>query len=252
MRIIIIEDELPTANELQSIIESIDHEIEVLATLTSVAAAIKWLNNNEFPDLIFSDIQLGDGLSFEIFKKIRLSAPVIFCTAYDEFAIRAFDSNGIDYLLKPLDKSTVKKSLEKYHRVKAHFEGAEVFKKLENAMNLLDQSYKQSILVHFRDKIIPVKTKDIQYVYAANGKVLLHQIDGQDYSVNYTIDQLEQSLNPKTFSRANRQFIIHREVIKDIEHYFNRRLIVKTLCDTPEKIIISRERSQEFLRWVEQ
>ncbi|UOE52539.1 LytTR family DNA-binding domain-containing protein [Mucilaginibacter sp. SMC90] len=252
MKIIIIEDELTTATELRAIIESLDRSINVSAILTSVTAAIKWLDNNDLPDLIFADIQLGDGLSFEIFKKVQLATPVIFCTAYDEFAIQAFDSNGIDYLLKPLDKTMVKKSLEKYQRVKTHFANGDISKKLENAMRLLDTNYKQSILVHFREKIIPVKTSEIKYVYVANGKVSLQQADGGSYAANYTIDQIEEWLNPKIFFRANRQFIINREIIQDLEHYFNRRLLIKTIGDTPEKIIVSRERSQEFLRWLEQ
>lgn len=253
MKVIIIEDELTTANELKAIINNFDAGIEVQAILSSVAVALRWFNENKLPDLIFSDIQLSDGLSFDIFRQLQMSAPVIFCTAYDEYAIKAFNHNGIDYLLKPLDEKMVDESLIKYQRVKAHLVGGSLLPNLERAMALLEpMSYKQSILVHFRDKIIPLKTADIQYVYAAKGNVIIHQAGNQGYITNYTIDQLEQSLDPKIFYKANRQFIIHRDIIQNIEHYFNRRLIIKTHCVTPEKIIVSRERSQDFLRWLEQ
>ncbi|MBL4674722.1 MAG: response regulator transcription factor [Mucilaginibacter sp.] len=251
MKVVIIEDEPRTARELKSILEGIDAEIDVLSILSSVTNAVKWFKDHQSPDLIFSDIQLGDGLSFEIFQQIETPAPVVFCTAYDQYAIAAFDSNGIDYLLKPLEEAMVEKSLNKYRRVKAHLAGDNFAGDLGKAMAQLEVVYKQSLLVHYREKIIPVKTGDIQYVYAANGAVLLHTVTNDDYVVQYTIDHLEQMLKPNSFFRANRQFIINRNVIENIEHYFNRRLFVKLNCTTPEKIIISRLRAQDFLRWIE-
>lgn len=252
MKIIIIEDELTTAQELKSIIEAVAPEMKVLSILTSVAAAMRWFNENPPPDLVFSDIQLGDGLSFTIFTQLQLATPVIFCTAYDQYAIKAFQYNSIDYLLKPLDEKMVEKSLHKYQEVKAHLVGEPLVSRLEKVMAIVNPGmYKKSILVHLSNKIIPIKTVDIQYVFAAKGSAIIHQIDNTDYIANYSIDQVEQSLHPQLFYRANRQFIISREIIQNIEHYFNRRLIVKTNCTTPEKIIISRERSSDFLRWLE-
>lgn len=253
MKIIIIEDELRTAKELKGILNAIDSEIDVLDILPSVSSATNWLKSNPQPDLIFSDIQLGDGLSFEIFKACSVSVPVVFCTAYDQYAIEAFDSNGIDYLLKPIEEETVEKALEKIKRIKTHFAGNNSYAvNLNKTINQLDLGYKQSILVHFREKIIPVKTNSISYAYATGGTVVIHINTGDEYIVHYTIDQLETFLDSKLFFRANRQYILHRDSVQNIEHYFNRRLFVKTCYNVPEKIIVSRLKAQDFLKWLEQ
>lgn len=251
MNVIIIEDERRTANELKSMLENIDQEINVAAILPSVATAIAWFREHPTPDLIFSDIQLGDGLSFEIFKEVQINAPIIFSTAFDQYAINAFESNSIDYLLKPIDESMLERSLQKYDRVREHFSAGAYTTNLNKAVSQLD-NYKQSILIHYREKIVPVKVANISFVYTSGGIVRLYSIEGPEYTVQYTIEQLEEMLNPQFFFKANRQFIINRTIVQDIEHYFNRRLIVKTTCKTPDKIIISRLKAQDFLRWVEQ
>ncbi|MVN91769.1 LytR/AlgR family response regulator transcription factor [Mucilaginibacter aquatilis] len=249
MNVIIIEDEPRTANDLKATLVSLDNSINVLAILPSVSTAVAWLQSNPAPELIFSDIQLGDGLSFEIFKEVQINAPVIFCTAFDEYAINAFESNSIDYLLKPIEEDRVEKSLQKFHRIKGHYSSAG---NLDRVISQLTKQYKQSLLVHYREKIIPVKVADICLVYAANGLVNLHMTDKQEYTVQYTIEQLENMLDPKHFFRANRQFIINRDTVQNIEHYFNRRLVVHTACPTPETIIVSRLKANDFLRWIEQ
>lgn len=250
MNVIIIEDERKTARELQDILTSIDSGIRILEVLPSVASAIRWFRENPAPDLIFSDIQLGDGLCFEIYREVPVNAPIIFCTAFDQYAIQSFESNSIDYLLKPLEESMVERSLKKFHRIKDHYTTYQ--QSLNKAMTQMENAYRQTILVHYREKMVPVKVAELDYIHAANGVVTLHTRTGQDYTVQYTIDQLENMLNRNDFFRANRQFILHRESITDIEHYFNRRLIIKTNCKTPEKIIVSRLKAQDFLRWVEQ
>ncbi|MBW8684659.1 LytR/AlgR family response regulator transcription factor [Chitinophaga rhizophila] len=252
MNVIIIEDERRTASELKSMLENLDQEIRVISILPSVASAVTWFRENKHPDLIFSDIQLGDGLSFDVFKEIQITAPVIFCTAFDQYAVHAFESNSIDYLLKPIEEGMLERSIQKYHRIREHFSAVTYATGLSRALNQLDASYKQSILVYYREKIVPVRVDSIAFVYTSNGIVRLHTIDHQDYTVQYTIEQLEEMLNPRFFFKANRQFIINRNIVKDIEHYFNRRLVVKTSCDTPEKVVISRLKAQDFLRWVEQ
>lgn len=253
MKLIIIEDEARTARELKKMLENIDPEIAVLAMLPSVASAIKWFLENEAPDLIFSDIQLGDGLSFDIFKQVKITAPVIFCTAFDEYAIRAFESNSIDYLLKPLEEEMLEKSLEKYDRVKQHFNVnvQQYSQNLSRALVQLEKPYKKSILVHFREKIIPVKVSEICYAYSSNGFTTLSTANNISYAVQYTMDQLEKLLDPEQFFKANRQFLINRDVIQDVEHYFNRRLFVKLSCGSPVQIIVSKTKSQDFLEWVE-
>jgi two-component system response regulator LytT len=251
MNVIIIEDEPRTAKDLKATLEGLDSDLTVLTILSSVASSVKWFKEHPAPDLIFSDIQLGDGLSFEIFKEIQTGAPIIFCTAYDQYAINAFESNSIDYLLKPIEEDMVERSLQKYQRVKEHYAGGTYSNNLNKALVQIEHAHRQSILVHYREKIIPVKVADICFVHAASGAVSLHTLDKQQYLVQYTIDQLETMLNPETFFRANRQYIINRNMVQNIEHYFNRRLIVKTLCPVPEKIVVSRLKAQEFLRWME-
>lgn len=253
MKVVIIEDELKTAKELKSILQSLDDEIIVEAILSSVATAIDWLKRNPTPDLIFSDIQLGDGLSFEIFKELQTDAPVIFCTAFDEYAIRAFESNSVDYLLKPIEETMLQKSLDKYHRLKEPLHaGAQTAQNLNKVIAQMDTGYKQNILAYFREKIIPVRVVDIQFIYASNGSVYLHTSNEKSYIVQYTIEQLESMLNPHQFFRANRKFIVNREYINNIEHYFNRKLYVVTSSEAPEKIIIGRAKAQPFLKWMEQ
>jgi two-component system response regulator LytT len=250
MNVIIIEDELRTAKDLRDILEALQEDIHVLAILPSVIQAVKWLNENPAPDLIFSDIQLGDGLSFEIFKEVKVNAPVIFCTAFDQYAIQAFESNSIDYLLKPIEEEMVARSIQKYFKVKEHY--GEVFQgNLHKTILQLDGSYKQSLLIHHSEKIIPLKVSSIAYIFAGNGLITLHTSNGQNYFVQYTIEQLETLLNPTQFFRANRQFIVNREAIENIEHYFNRRLVLQLHQQTPVKIIVSRQKVHDFLSWIE-
>lgn len=251
MNVVIIEDERRTARELQQILESLDSDINIVASLQSVAAATKWLQSNPAPDLIFSDIQLGDGLSFEIFKAVTVTAPVIFCTAFDQYAIDAFQANSIDYLLKPLEENMVESSLQKYKRMKEHFTAGTFTQNLNAAVTQLHTGYKQSILVHVKDKIIPLKVAEFAFIYASNGITSVYLVDKQRFIVSYTIEQMETLLNPQQFFKASRQFIIQRNFIRNIEHYFNRRLIVETNYPTPAEVIVSRLKAQEFLRWID-
>ncbi|WP_183561538.1 LytR/AlgR family response regulator transcription factor [Mucilaginibacter sp. SP1R1] len=253
MKVIIIEDEAKTAKELKSMLQNLDSEISIEAILPSVSSAINWLKENPAPELVFSDIQLGDGLSFEIFREVKIESPVIFCTAFDEYAIRAFESNSIDYLLKPIEEDVLQRSLEKYIRLKEHLlSNTQYGNNLNKVLVQMDVAYKQNILVHYREKIIPVRVTDIQFIYASAGIVYLYDSSEKSYPIQYTIEQLEVMLNPQQFFRANRQFIINRDAVQNIEHYFNRKLYVIVKTNPPEKIIISKIKAQPFLKWIEQ
>lgn len=247
MNILIIEDEVKTGKELKRLIEGLDDTIRVLGVLDSVRSATEWLNTHPAPDLIFSDIQLGDGLSFDIFLRVSSNAPVIFCTAFDEYAIQAFQANSIDYLLKPIDEERLMLSLEKYKKLQRWFDKGV----LANVATQLSSGYKRTILVYLREKIIPVKTSEVAYVHAAGGVVSLVTRAGHSYVCQHTMEELEGMLDPRQYFRANRQYIINREVIQDVEHYFNRRLYLKVNVQVPEKIIISKVRAAEFLQWME-
>ncbi len=254
IQILIIEDEAKTAKELKLLVEEFREDMRVAAILPSVKSSIKWLTENPTPDLIFSDIQLADGLSFEIFRQLPVAAPVIFCTAFDEYAIQAFDANGIDYLLKPIDEDKLRRALSKFDKI--NFRGEpqlDAYK--EQISRLLEQMkkpYKNSLLIHFQDKIIPVSTANIAFIHSEGGIVTIHTTNHQHYYINHTLETLETMLNPALFYKANRQFIINRNAIVDIEHYFTRRLVVKLSQPTPETVIVSKVRASDFLRWVEE
>ncbi|MBQ5779528.1 MAG: response regulator transcription factor [Paludibacteraceae bacterium] len=249
--VLIIEDEIKTAKELRNLIETLREDFNVVNIVGSIESTNKWLDENEEPDLIFSDIQLADGLSFEIFRNRTLNCPIIFCTAFDEYAIQAFDTNGIDYLLKPIDEEKLTRSLNKFSKIMSITDIEEYKEKLNQMLEQTNNNYKKSLLIYFKDKIIPIKTENIDFIHSESGLVTVYLNNGQRYIVNYTLDALEKRLNPQEFYKANRQFIINRRTIQDVEHYFTRRLIVRLKVNTPDNIIISKVKATDFLRWVE-
>lgn len=251
--ILILEDEAKTARELKAMTEALHSECRVVAIVPSVNAALEWFSQHTMPHLILSDIQLADGLSFDIFKSIRVQAPIIFCTAYDEYAIRSFEVNGIDYLLKPIQEEKLKQSFGKYIQLRDFLSASMPWDpiKLDRLLQQLSPPYKKSLLVHFQDKIIPLKTSEIRFIHAAGGVVSVFTHQNRPYYLDHTLEALEGMLDPALFFKVNRQFIIHREAIQAAEHFFTRRLVVKLVCPTPEPIIISKVRVPKFLRWME-
>lgn len=254
MNILIIEDEAKTAKELKSMIQRLDNRLVVLDILPSVSAAIKWLQQHPSPQLIFSDIQLADGLSFEIFQRVNIECPVIFCTAFDTYAIQAFSTYGIDYLLKPVDEEKLAGSLRKYERMKQLMGTTSTLdqQQLEAVMATLRPSHKSGLLVFHNDRIIPVKTTDIAFIYSVGGTVKVYTHQGQCYQINEVLDELEPQLNPNQFFRANRQFLVNRDAVSMAEHFFNRRLVLKLKITTPEPVIISKMKAPELLTWMQQ
>ncbi|MCG2792641.1 MAG: LytTR family DNA-binding domain-containing protein, partial [Weeksellaceae bacterium] len=213
----------------------------------------KWFKENPEPDIIFSDIQLADGLSFEIFKIVDLKSPIIFCTAFDEYAIEAFKMFSIDYLLKPIDEEKLIQSITKYKLLKQTFTEASSIENIKKFLkNDTKQQSKTTILIYHQEKIIPVKTESIAFFHYELGNVYLQIFERKKYFINQTLDEIENSLNNQLFFRANRQFIINRNAIKNIENYFTRRLLVRLISDTSEDIIISKTKSPVFLKWVEE
>jgi len=253
--VLIIEDEIKIAKALKQSIESVNFDIEVLAIVQSVKGALKWFNENSAPDLIFSDIQLADGLSFEIYKQIDISSPIIFCTAFDEYAIEAFRTNGIDYLLKPIDENKLNQSLEKFQRMKALFgktsPNEDDKSKLEAILKQFATNYKKSILVHFQGKMLPLKMAEVAYIQYELGNVYVVTLENRKYTISQTLDEFETSLNPDDFFRANRQFIVNREAVANLENYFSRRMVLKLTVPTSEAIIISKTKSPLILHWLE-
>lgn len=254
MNILIIEDEAKTAKELKAMVERIGDGLRVVGIVPSVKSGIDWLRNQSPPQLILSDIQLSDGLSFEIFRTVQASCPVIFCTAFDQYAIQAFDANGIDYLLKPINEDKLATSLRKYEQMKLLFAGgtSSSGQQLETLLaQLLPTAFRSSLLVFKNEKIIPLQTKDIAFIHSVGGIVNAHTKTNQCYQIQEVLDQLEPLLDPYQFFRANRQFIINRNALVMVEHYFNRRLVAKLTVETPERVIISKVKSPELLAWME-
>ena len=230
----IIEDEPLTAEDLAGCILSAEPSAEIVAMLASVAEANAWFVQNPVPDLIFSDIQLGDGRSFEIFERLRRLVPVIFCTAYDNYALEAFRSTGIDYLLKPFSVVSVGVALEKYRALKR----ADLPKPGAGA-----------ILVHYKEKIFPVKIGDIAMFYLQNELVRLMGLDGKAFLVNKSLDELE-GLAGAGFYRVNRQYLVNRLAIKDVSQYFGRKLLINLVLPFQEKITVGRMKVPAFLEWL--
>ena len=252
MKVVIIEDEALTAEDLAEILLKLPDGIEVVKILGSVAESIIYFKHNSSPDLIFCDIQLGDGHSFEIFKEIHIDAPVIFCTAYDEYALEAFKNNGIDYILKPFIKKTIKAAIEKYKSLKARLSntGVDFTNLLYNiqARHLPDRKI-SSILINWKDKIIPVRIIDIALFNIEFKMTQLTTFDNQTYFVNYTLDELEEICGGD-FYRANRQYLINRNSVTEALQYHARKLVLKLKVDDKHEIIISKNRVPEFLSWL--
>lgn len=250
--VLIIEDEIKTARELQKNIEKTFDDVIVITILATITDSVRWLKENAEPDIIFSDIQLADGLSFEIFKRITIKSPIIFCTAFDEYAIDAFKTFSIDYLLKPIDEDKLTQSITKYKLLRQTFSDTNTN---DNFQKFLEsdttRQHKKTILIYHQEKIIPVKTEAIAYFHYELGNVYLQTLEGKKYFINQTLDEIENSINPEVFFRANRQFIINRTAILTIENYFTRRLVVKLILSTSEEIIVSKTKSPLLLKWIE-
>ncbi|MCF6407066.1 LytTR family DNA-binding domain-containing protein [Chitinophaga filiformis] len=251
MRVVIIEDEVLTAEDLKESIQQLDNTVEVVAVLQSVREAVAYFQRNEMPDLIFSDIQLGDGESFDIYRTVEVSAPVIFCTAYDEYALQAFKTNGIEYILKPFTNASIADAIKKYNNLRRQFTGAGK----ENPANTIAETVQQhtpqpaAILVHYKDKIVPVRLENIVLFYIEKETLCLMTFDRQHYYLKKSLEEAEQ-LCGSNFFRVNRQFLVNRKAIKDASHYVSRKLCVNLSVPFKEVITISKEKAPQFLAWL--
>jgi two-component system response regulator LytT len=251
MNIIIIEDERLTAEDLADMILAADSQANIVATLTSVQEAITYFRDHDEPDLIFSDIQLGDGLSFQIFEAHNIKVPIIFCTAFDKYAIDAFKTNGIHYILKPFKEEEIVKALEKYNTLRSNFATAEP--SINSILQLFENrnSVKvNSVLVYHKEKIIPVKLTEIAVFFIKHEVVHLHTLDGKTYTINKTMDEVQQ-ITGADFYRANRQFIVNRNAIGNVEQYFARKISVVLTIPFDTIITVSKEKIPNFLEWLE-
>jgi two-component system response regulator LytT len=252
MNIIIIEDELRTAKSLETIIKDLRPESRIIGQYQGVEDSVEALSDGVQPDLIFMDIQLADGLSFEIFKSVKITCPVVFCTAFDEYSLEAFKSNGVDYVLKPFSKEDIKEAFRKVDELKNFFQ-QKTSSDLENLLQRLSPpSGKTSFLVFKNQKYTTVQTDNIAFFYIRNDSTSMMCFDGQEYILNQPLDQITASVSSKQFFRVNRQYLVNFKAIKEVEHYFLRKLYVKLLIETPEKLLINKEKSHSFLTWMEE
>ena len=251
MKIVIIEDEIITANELAATIKLLEPDTIIEAILDSVQTAIAFFQKNDEPDLIFSDVQLGDGLSFEIFKVCHISAPVIFCTAYDEYALNAFKTNSIDYILKPSTSKTIANSLAKYRNLrKTLSDGEHQYQAILDTLLNRETSKASSILVNYKDKIVPVWIDEIAMFYIEIEVTHLQTFNSKSYTINKNLEELEK-ISGKRFFRVNRQCLINRKAISEVAHHFSQKLSVTVSVPFKDKIMISKEKAPQFLNWLE-
>lgn len=251
MKVLIVEDESMAAKRLTTLLQKLEPEIEILDQLDSVKTAVKWLSEN-YADLLFFDIQLADGLSLEIFNQVKINTPIIFTTAFDEYAIKAFRLNSIDYLLKPIDPEELKHALEKFHR---NFSKANPVQPnlnlLEQAMQMLTKQYKERFVVKIGEHIHTVSVSDAAYFYSQEKATFLQSVEKKRYIIDYTLEEVEALVDPKEFFRINRKYLISLKGIKDIVTYSNSRLRIILSQSDEMDAIVSREKVQDFKKWLD-
>ncbi|MEN0006119.1 MAG: LytTR family DNA-binding domain-containing protein [Bacteroidota bacterium] len=250
MRIVIIEDEKLTAKDLAATIRSLAPEVEILPFLSSVEDALGFFEQQPQVDLIFSDIQLGDGLSFDIFNKVQVAAPIIFCTAYEQYTLDAFRVQGIDYILKPFDPKRVAAALANYEQLKAKFATTPPdLSTIAANWPLAPSARPSSVIIRKGDKIIPINEADIALFFIRNEQTYLYTFERQQFAINYTLDTLEGKF--PGFFRVNRQILIHRKAVKEAAYYFKRKLLVYPTIPFPEQILVGKLKATAFIEWLE-
>jgi len=254
MNVLIIEDEIRAAKRLKNLITSIEENINVLSILDGIDNSVQWFRNNPHPDLLFLDIQLSDGLSFNIFKQVNVNCPVVFTTAYDEYALKAFELNSIDYLLKPINIEKLKKSIDKYHKLKQNFISGNFnpdLNKILSNLSMNSKVYKSRFLINKPDSLVLVNTSDIAYFYAEEKVTFIITKDNKRHILDDSLDKTIIDLDPSQFYRINRQVIVSINCISKINNYFNYKL---KLDLTPKRdnlnTVISRAKVKEFKEWV--
>ncbi len=250
MKALIIEDEMMAAQSLQKLLAKVSPDTEVLGVLETVEESVEWLTSHAMPDLLFMDIHLADGSSFAIFDKVDVTAPVIFTTAYDEYALKAFEVNSIDYLLKPIHKGDLERALRKFENltVPRTTSGVDV-KSLYAQIEAMRPKYKSYFLLPERDKLIPLQVSSIAFICIDEKMIKIVTLDHKVFYTNQTLDDLLEQLDPTQFFRANRQYIVSRGAIKDVSIWFGNKLAINLIVETPDKVIVSKARVSEFKTW---
>ncbi|WP_051568618.1 LytR/AlgR family response regulator transcription factor [Crocinitomix catalasitica] len=250
IKVLIIEDEKSAFENLKRILALMPQEIEIVAWLQSVEQGHEWFNSNEMPDLIFLDIQLSDDLSFKLFEDRQIDVPIVFTTAYDEFAIQAFELNSIAYILKPIEKEKIEQALNKFEtqEIKRDIPMQAVLEKLSGLRP--KDAVKERFLVHKGDELIVIRTAEIAYFYRSDATYLVHE-NGEHYAIKYSLEQLEKLLDANHFYRINRQMISSIHAIAKISLWFNGKLKIELTPKFEEEVFVSREKAQAFKAWID-
>ena len=251
MKVLIIEDEVLAAGRLQDMVLELFPDTTVLGRLESISSAVAWFTENGMPDLAFFDIQLADGLSFEIFEKVAVSCPVIFTTAYDEYALRAFKVNSIDYLLKPIDREELRAAIEKYRSLHAAKPWPDRSQNIDQVLRLLTRQYKSRFIVKVGEHIRSIPAEEIICFYSMAKGTYLQTADDRHYVTDHSLEQVEELVDPGRFFRVSRKFIIAIDAITDIISHSNSRLKVKLTKPAEDDIIVAREKVKDFKAWLE-
>ena len=250
MKVVIIEDEHLIAEDLKDILLKIDPSVEIVSVLDSIASANTFFAEQNDFDLIFSDIHLGDGLSFEIFAENNIDQPVIFCTAYDQYALDAFKANGIDYILKPFSADNIRSAIDRYDNLSNVIINSKVnINKVVDIIRSSTREKNQTFLIHYKEKIIPIPAASVALFYIRNESTYIHTFDQESYIINKSLEELEQTVGENYF-RANRQFLVHRDAIKDASSFVNRKYLINLHFPFREQITVSKEKMTLFLKWL--
>ncbi|ULQ54195.1 LytR/AlgR family response regulator transcription factor [Flavihumibacter fluvii] len=252
MQVLIVEDEILLAKRLKKLLQEAEPAANVIAITNSVSETVSWLQNHPAPDLILMDIELADGQSFDIFQQVKIGSPVIFTTAYDEYAIRAFKVNSIDYLLKPIKEEELKTALNKFRQLSSTPNRAGYIEALLAEMQRMQQqeTYRDRILVKQGQKMMSIPMDEIAYFFSQNKFSYIKTVSNQKYIIDHTLDDLEKSLSPRQFFRVNRQYILSSASVTAIHSWFNQKLKVEVVPATDEHIVVSREKASAFREWM--
>ena len=246
---VIIEDEVVAAENLERLVTSIDKDINIIAVLQTVEESVEWFKENEHPDIVFMDIHLADGESFSIFNETEIRSPIIFTTAYDEYALKAFDVNSVDYLLKPINARSLNRALKKLEKVSFQDNNNDIVEQIMQSINQTKTNYKKHFLIPHRDKLIPLPVDDIAYIFSEMKVANVVSFDNKKYTIDTSLDDMMRQLDPSRFFRANRQFIVSHRSIADLSIWFGGKLAVNLSVPTHERIIVSRAKNNEFKEW---
>lgn len=246
MKILIAEDEPRTAIDLANTIKEVEPAAEIVKITDSVEGTVAFLSKKPPLDLAFFDIQLADGLSFDIFKEAELPCPVIFCTAFDDYALQAFQTNGVGYILKPFDEKSVRQALDKVQALDQFFSS----EKIGQVAEQLHHGKKSSFLVSFQGKFLPISVKDVAFFTVLGENTWLYNFKGESFHLPHSLEELEGMLDEQQFYRANRQYLINYAAIHHVENDFARKLAVKLTVKAPDPIIVSKAKASEFLKWM--